>query len=441
MKKSIPKNKMSKINHENKFDAHNLEHLNKILTYNQKSVRIFGTNEDPWFCGRDVCEILEYSDYRRSLFDHVEDENKKSLKDLGVGVSPIPKISHNEGQMCYINEAGLYSILSACKHPNSKPFKAFMDQFFYDLRYKSGIMDIFAFIKDKKVAIDVNSPWFQELWYPISKKQHSLLTMLLLEWMGYAGEYFTQKQNFIKLLHRNKIPYEEISHTDSRFLEHPVMIREIKQTGANNLEKKKWLVMEIRNFKKAVMRLNTKSGEIVRDYYLNLEEACFEYAEYQAAWLAEKAEMERKIADEKLAKQMAMLSIKDKELKNKDKELEQEAVARKQAEQDKEQEREAKEQEREAKEQALQDKEKAEVAQKKAERKALNVQKFMNRITVREHKPGMDLHRNNAFVCSRTFIQNRLNNSFDQSHSTVQYRPTRIFRPFLLRLGYQMLQC
>jgi len=51
-----------------------------------------------------------------------------------------------------------------------------MDQFFYDLRYKSGIMDIFAFIsasgagdaehrKDKKVAIDVNSPWFQELWY------------------------------------------------------------------------------------------------------------------------------------------------------------------------------------------------------------------------------------------------------------------------------------
>jgi len=74
----------------------------------------------------------------------------------------------------------------------------------------------------------------------------------------------------------------------------------------------------------------------------------------QAAWLAEKAEMERKIANKKLEKQMAMLSIK------KDKE-----------------------QEREAKEQALQDKEKADVAQKKAERKALNVQKFMNRITVR----------------------------------------------------------
>jgi hypothetical protein len=88
--------------------------------------------------------------------------------------------------MTYINEAGLYSLIFACKHPNAKLLKAFMDQFFYDLRYKSGIMDIFAFMKDKKVAIDVNSPWFQELWYPISKKQHILGSMLLLDWMGYA---------------------------------------------------------------------------------------------------------------------------------------------------------------------------------------------------------------------------------------------------------------
>ena len=163
---------MSTINNKNtkKFNAH----LKKILTYsaegasaqarNQKSIRVFGTNDrgsvqDPWFCGRDVCEILEYENYRNALFKFVNDEHKKSLKDLGVIYSDTPKISHNEGQMCYINEAGLYSILSACKHPNSKPFKAFMDQFFYDLRYKSGIMDIFAFMKDKKVAIDVNSGW------------------------------------------------------------------------------------------------------------------------------------------------------------------------------------------------------------------------------------------------------------------------------------------
>jgi len=31
MRKSIPKNKMSTINNKNEFDAHNLEHLNKII--------------------------------------------------------------------------------------------------------------------------------------------------------------------------------------------------------------------------------------------------------------------------------------------------------------------------------------------------------------------------------------------------------------------------
>jgi prophage antirepressor-like protein len=123
MKKSIPKMKMSTINNENKFDAHNLEHLNKILTYNQKTVRIFGTNENPWFCGRDVCEILEYANYRQSLYDNIEDENKKSLKDLGVSFKLTPKITHNEGQMTYINEEGLYSLIFACKLPLAKLFK------------------------------------------------------------------------------------------------------------------------------------------------------------------------------------------------------------------------------------------------------------------------------------------------------------------------------
>jgi hypothetical protein len=234
-------------------------------------------------------------------------------------------------------------------------------------------------MKDKKVAIDVNSPWFQELWYPISKKQGVLLHPLILGWMGYEGRAHDQKKYFIKLLNNNNIPYEEISHTDTRFLDHPVMIREIEQTGANNLEKKKWLVMDVRNFKKAVMRLNTKNGETVRDYYLNLEEVCFEYAEYQASWLTEKAELQRKISDEKLAKQMRMLSIKDKE-------IEQESVARQKAEQDKEQESVARQKAEQDKEKAEHDKEKALISQKKAERKALNVQKFMNRITVKEQK-------------------------------------------------------
>jgi|LakMenEpi03Aug12_release.lakeMendotaPanAssembly.Ray.scaffolds.fasta_scaffold148491_3 prophage antirepressor-like protein len=105
------------------FNSHNLEYLNKILNYNNKTVRIFGTNEDPWFCSKDICEILEYANYRDALFKFVDDDNKKSLKVLGVSFKETPKITHNEGQMCYINEEGLYSLIFACKLPLAKLFK------------------------------------------------------------------------------------------------------------------------------------------------------------------------------------------------------------------------------------------------------------------------------------------------------------------------------
>jgi len=113
---------MSKINNE-KFDAQNLEHLNKILTYNNKSVRIFGTNEDPWFCGRDICDILEYENYRKALMVHIKEDCKKSLKELCVPKLGTTNFTYNDGKTTYINEEGLYNLIFACKLPLAELFK------------------------------------------------------------------------------------------------------------------------------------------------------------------------------------------------------------------------------------------------------------------------------------------------------------------------------
>ncbi|MGL5962497.1 MAG: BRO family protein [Cetobacterium sp.] len=135
---------MSIINNENKFNAENLEHLNKILTYNNKSVRVFGTNEDPWFCGRDVCEILKYENYRKALFDNVEDDNKKNLKVLCVQFKLTPKITHNEGQMCYINKNGLNQLLLKSKTVNPSTLKGFLRlPFIKNLNLNMNIKHIF----------------------------------------------------------------------------------------------------------------------------------------------------------------------------------------------------------------------------------------------------------------------------------------------------------
>lgn len=186
---------------------------------------------------------------------------------------------------------------------------------------KDTIIDIFSFIKNKNVGIDVDSEWFQELWYPLSKKRGILGSTPLFNWLGYEGEYKLQKQRFKKLLDNNNIPYEEINHADQRFLEHPSMKRELTTLNEGNLIQKRWIVMDTRDFKKAVMRLNTKNSEMIRDYYLNLEEACFEYAAYQANFFRKQAELD-------LSKQMSLMAIKDIEVKTVQSQLEQEKEQR-----------------------------------------------------------------------------------------------------------------
>jgi hypothetical protein len=269
------------------------------------------------------------------------------------------------------------------------------------------MMDIFSFMKGKDIEIDIQSEWFQDLWYPMSNRTGSLVTTRVLTWLGYEGEYKIQRQSLVKLLNRNNIPYEEVDYNDERFREHEVMIKEIADTDPKVVKNKRWIVMTVRNFKKAVLRLNTKNAETIRDYYLNLEEICFEYAEYQAQWLRDKADKERQIAvqkqqmaDDELNRKIAQLAIKDKSEEELQAKLELAEQAKEEerqraelAEQAKDEAEQAMEEERQRAELAEQAKEEAEQAMdeerqraEKAERKALNVKKFMNRISIKESK-------------------------------------------------------
>jgi prophage antirepressor-like protein len=98
--------------------------IKKILTYNDTdNVKVMGTTDDPWFCGRDVCEILKYTNHKQALRIHVDPENKNNLKSLNSLFELNLKPTHNEGQVVYINEEGLYSLILACKLPMAKKFK------------------------------------------------------------------------------------------------------------------------------------------------------------------------------------------------------------------------------------------------------------------------------------------------------------------------------
>jgi prophage antirepressor-like protein len=209
------------------------------INVNGKNIKIVGTSKNPWIDGKELCVALGYKDVQKTLFNNVKPKHKtmladiKRLKDFVTdpkseqGSSsctffwPFGDISYNEGKAVYVSEQGAYDLINACRLPLKHEVKQCFDAFFYDLRYKHGLMDLFTFIKDKKLAIDIKSDWFQELWYPLSKKHHVLGSMVLLEWMGYEGENYLKQQRFKKLLDNNNIPYEEISHDDERFIENP----------------------------------------------------------------------------------------------------------------------------------------------------------------------------------------------------------------------------
>src|SRR5579864_1676210 len=83
----------------------------------------------PWFCGRDVCEILGYANYRNALAEHIESDCKHQLGNI-LGVCVKQKYTYNERQMTYINKRGLEMLLLKNKTACTKSVvKRLIDEF------------------------------------------------------------------------------------------------------------------------------------------------------------------------------------------------------------------------------------------------------------------------------------------------------------------------
>jgi very-short-patch-repair endonuclease len=94
---------------------------------NQK-IKIVGTYEDPYFCGKDVCEILEYKYIKQALREHVKEKHKKDLRLLSNEVGGIPNsfgsnnlknLTYHSGKAVYISKEGLISLLLRSKRANA----------------------------------------------------------------------------------------------------------------------------------------------------------------------------------------------------------------------------------------------------------------------------------------------------------------------------------
>jgi len=80
---------------------------------------------------------------------------------------------------------------------------------------------------------------------------------------------------------------------------YPSIMKEMKDIAANNIERAKFLVMNSRDFKKAIMKLSTKKGNDIREYYLNVEELLQEYVEYDKRFEIRKREEAKVVIKQK----------------------------------------------------------------------------------------------------------------------------------------------
>lgn len=89
--------------------------MNEIFNFNGQEVRTVTINNEPYFVGKDVAEVLGYAKARNAIASHVDDEDKKD--------APIQGDLGGTQMMTIINESGLYSLILSSKLPKAKEFK------------------------------------------------------------------------------------------------------------------------------------------------------------------------------------------------------------------------------------------------------------------------------------------------------------------------------
>lgn len=88
--------------------------LIKKFNYEDNKVRVVEKNGEIYFVGKDIANILGYTNSRKALLDHVDEEDKL--------VSRIVTAGQNRN-MIIINESGLYSLIFSSKLDKAKEFK------------------------------------------------------------------------------------------------------------------------------------------------------------------------------------------------------------------------------------------------------------------------------------------------------------------------------
>ena len=116
----------------------NTNYVTKEFLFNDQQVRTVVRDGEPWFVGKDVADILKYTNTAKAIRDHVDAEDKLTERFVLAG---------QNRNVIVINESGLYSLIVASKLPTAKDFKRWVTSRFCPLSASTALIWIWMSLR------------------------------------------------------------------------------------------------------------------------------------------------------------------------------------------------------------------------------------------------------------------------------------------------------
>lgn len=176
--------------------------MNELQVFNNAefgSVRTTVIDGKPFFVGKDVAEILGYSNPRKALADHVDAEDKTD------GVTMRDSIGREQNPIL-INESGLYSLILRSQLPKAKQFKRWVTSEVLPAIRRHGMYAIDEMLENPDLAIAALTQLKEER---TRRKELELTTAIQNQQIAELK----QKASYYDLIlqNRNTVPVTQIA--------------------------------------------------------------------------------------------------------------------------------------------------------------------------------------------------------------------------------------
>ena len=199
-------------------------------------VRTIVIDDEPWFVGKDVAEILGYQNGSRDINRHVDEDDRQNYQN-GTFESPRG--------MTIINESGLYSLILSSKLPTAKKFKHWVTSEVLPSIRKTGSYNLPDFNNPAEAArawadeYEANQKLLTENKVMKPKPEYFDCLVdrnLLTNFRTTAKEFHMKQKQFISWLLENKFVYRDVKGSLQPYSEYAdyFHVKDVKSTAGNN---------------------------------------------------------------------------------------------------------------------------------------------------------------------------------------------------------------